>query len=938
MDSDGLLERGRELVELDSWIERAAGGQGGLVVVEGPAGIGKSRLLAEARSRAAGPMRVLSARGSELEREFPFGVVRQLFEAELAAPERRADLLAGAAAPAAAVFGALDAAPDGSADGASFAALHGLYWLTLNLAEEHPLTLAVDDLHWCDRPSLLFLSYLCRRLDGQPVMVLTGLREAEPGADAALLGEIADDPAAGSIQPAPLSDAAVAAFVEKRLGDAPDAVFATACRDATGGNPLLLTQLVSALRAQAVRPDAAHAGVVRDIGPRAVSRTVLARLARLPDEAGPVARAVAVLGDGAALPTVAALADLELERAAATTRALAQAEILRPEPPLGFVHPLVRDAVYHELPPGERELEHARAADLLRAAGAPTEQVAAQLLYSAPPGERWATDLLWEAGRAAMRKGAADSAAAYLRRALEEAPADGDRARLLFELGAAEALTSGPTAAEHLALAHAALTDPASRAAAAGLLARAQLFMGNPEEGAATARRAAAELPPELDDVRMAFEGFEYMTMYFSAGDPGGLARLREHRQLPEGGPGARSLASMAAWQAVCSDGNADDCAELALAALEGGVLMDADPVLTPFGAIVTLIVTDRPELSDVWSRAIAQAHRHGSLFSISSIHLWLGFSHTRRGDLAAAEESLRAAYSEYRSWGFGEYAITLISCLLTDVLRERGRLDEAASLFAPIGGEPPGLNSTGWWLSARSALLTATGRAEEAAVAADELRVYCDRMPDAGRLWWRSLKAEALDRLDRRDEALAVARDELEVTRAFGAPWCLGRTLRVLGTIERDDGIANLREAVAVLEGSTARLEHAKALAALGVALRRARKPTEAREPLRRALELAGVCGAEGLAEQVRSELYATGSRPRREALSGVESLTPSERRVVDLAAAGRSNREIAQELYVTPKTVEVHLSNAYRKLGIGSRRELAGVLAEPAAAAANP
>jgi DNA-binding NarL/FixJ family response regulator len=155
-----------------------------------------------------------------------------------------------------------------------------------------------------------------------------------------------------------------------------------------------------------------------------------------------------------------------------------------------------------------------------------------------------------------------------------------------------------------------------------------------------------------------------------------------------------------------------------------------------------------------------------------------------------------------------------------------------------------------------------------------------------------------------------------------------VGRTLRVLGTLEREAGIPRLQEAVAVLEGSAARLEHAKALAALGGALRRARQPTEAREPLRRALELADACSAAPLAERVRSELYATGARPRTEALSGVESLTASEKRVADLAAAGQTNRDIAQALYVTPKTVEVHLSNVYRKLGIKSRRELAGAM----------
>jgi DNA-binding CsgD family transcriptional regulator len=766
-------------------------------------------------------------------------------------------------------------------------------------------------------------------------MMLSGLREAEPGTDAALLGEIAHDPAATSVRPGPLSEAAVAAFIEEHLGAAPEEAFAAACHEATGGNPLLLSQLVTALRSEGVRPDAGHVSRVRDIGPRAVSRTVLLRLARLPADARSVARAVAVLGDGAGLPAVAKLAGVEEGRMADATRGLAHAEILRPELPLAFVHPLVREAVYHELSPGERELEHARAAELLRDGGAPVEHVAAQLLNTSPRGERWTAELLLAAGRAAMRAGAADSAAAYLRRALDEYPADGERAQLLFELGAAEALTSGPAAAKHLALAYEELSDPAARAAAAGLLGRALMFMGSPEEAASIARRAASELPGELDDLRMGLEAFEFITIYFGAGDPESLSRLRQYRRSPEGGAGARMLAAVAAWVALCTDGTAAECAELALRALEGGELAAADSALMVYPAILTLILTDRPEVVEILRQRLDDAHRHGSLFSASNAHLWDGWAHFRAGDLGLAEESLWASHEELRLWGHASAAVTLSRCFLAEVLHERGRLAEATSLLEQVGTVDPGQNTTGYWLGTRVALLTAAGEAEEALAVADQLAAHCETIPDPARLWWRSMKAEALDRLDRRKEAIALAREELAVTRRFGAPSSLGRTLRVLGTLERGEGLDTLREAVEVLEPSTARLEHARALAALGSALRLARKPTEAREPLRRALELAAVCGAEVLSEHVRSELYAAGSRPRRDALSGVESLTPSERRVVDLAVAGRTNRAIAQELYVTPKTVEVHLSNAYRKLGIRSRRELESALAVTAATA---
>ena len=194
----------------------------------------------------------------------------------------------------------------------------------------------------------------------------------------------------------------------------------------------------------------------------------------------------------------------------------------------------------------------------------------------------------------------------------------------------------------------------------------------------------------------------------------------------------------------------------------------------------------------------------------------------------------------------------------------------------------------------------------------------------------WRSLKALALEGLGDREAALALLEQELAAARVWGAPRALSRTLRILGTVAGgEDGLDLLREAVDVAEGSPARLEHAKALTALGSALRRERRPTEARAPLRAGYELAGRCGALPVAEHARTELHAAGARPRREALTGPESLTPSEQRVAGLAAAGESNRDIAQTLYVTPKTVEVHLTSVYRKLGIPGRASLAEALA---------
>ena len=307
---DELFERGRELDELAARIERAAAGQGGLIVIEGPAGIGKSRLLGAARgARPSGAMRVLTARGSELEGEFAFGVVRQLFEAELrgagpAAGAARGRRGAGArrcsASPTPATGGGTPRSPrcTGSSGSCSTS------------PEERPLLLAVDDLHWCDRPSLRFVAYLARRLEGQPVAARgdaarAGGRHRRGAARRARQRPGGDQRAARPAEPRGRGG------VRRASGSAPRRPrrSAAACHDATGGNPLLLSQLLTALRRpRACRPTPRHAGLVRDIGPRAVSRTVLLRLARLPTGARAVAQAVAVLGDGAGLPAVAALA------------------------------------------------------------------------------------------------------------------------------------------------------------------------------------------------------------------------------------------------------------------------------------------------------------------------------------------------------------------------------------------------------------------------------------------------------------------------------------------------------------------------------------------------------------------------------------------------------------------------------------------------------
>jgi DNA-binding CsgD family transcriptional regulator len=193
----------------------------------------------------------------------------------------------------------------------------------------------------------------------------------------------------------------------------------------------------------------------------------------------------------------------------------------------------------------------------------------------------------------------------------------------------------------------------------------------------------------------------------------------------------------------------------------------------------------------------------------------------------------------------------------------------------------------------------------------------------------WGVEMAEVLLMLGARAEAQRLVEPEVEAARRFGSARALGIALRVAGLAGGSQaGLDRLAEAVAVLEGSEARLEHARALVELGSALRRAKRPTKARDPLRDGLALARACGAVPLAERAHEELTATGARPRKIVRAGVEALTASERRVARMAADGMTNKEIAQALFVTVRTVEAHLHHAYQKLEISSRSELAGAL----------
>jgi hypothetical protein len=263
-----LVDRARETAVLRRAVDELTGGAPGCLLIEGPAGIGKTRLLVEAARLAdVTRARVLAARASELERSYGFGVVRQLFEPLVRDPARQDVLLDGAAAGARAVFDGV-AGGEGPSHG-SFAVLHGLYWLTVNVTADGPLVVSVDDAQWCDAASLRFLAYLVKRFEGLPVLVVMTVRSGEEGPEDTLLAELALDPSVTVLRPRPLSAEAAGTLVRERLGDGADS-FVSACHRMTSGNPLLLRQLLRALEEEGVRPDVSHVDTVRAVGSRAV--------------------------------------------------------------------------------------------------------------------------------------------------------------------------------------------------------------------------------------------------------------------------------------------------------------------------------------------------------------------------------------------------------------------------------------------------------------------------------------------------------------------------------------------------------------------------------------------------------------------------------------------------------------------------------------------
>jgi DNA-binding CsgD family transcriptional regulator len=931
-----LLERGPELGTLAELVRSAEHGAGVAAYIQGEAGIGKSALLAAAGERAAtSGMAVLAASAGELENDFAWGVVRQLFDGAVAraAGAERARLLDGAAALARPALG-IEAARE-SID-ASYATLHGLYWLTVNLAQTRPLVLSIDDLHWADSPSLRFIAHLLPRIAGLPILLLMASRPptAQPAAAAGLLARIAASPGMTPLNPAALSRQASITLVRARLAsDVRDDV-CLACHDLSGGNPFLLGALLADLADDDLRGIGATVEHVRKMTPAAVSASVLLRLARLPDPATPLARAVATLGAGASLHTAGRLAALGLDEATESAATLIRAGILVDDGTLAFAHPLVRTAIHEDLAGPERSRWHYRAAQLLADENAPLDRIAAHLVQSIPGRDRWTVEQLRRGAADASARGAPDVAADYLRRALAEPPEEEVRGEVLYELGQVELLQDPIAAIPRLREALEAAHEPNRRASIALALGDGLTVVGRLADAIPVLVTGIAELgAEEPSDLRASLEAARLGAARW---EPSAQALRHDlvdeiRRRANAGTPLDPQLHCQLAIEATAEGTALDAAVRHARAALSAP---ERPTGAATSGLPEAMLVLAFADLVDEARKAVDE---------------WLANARARAWPLATVLGSTiaslvclyRGVVSEAVAHGWSavnpgvEIRLAPVSvAFLVEALIERGDLMAARGELAERGLD--GELDRGW---AAAPLLLARGRLH--AAAGDHAAAIEDLSATGSRAeaWgvrnpamhaWRSSLAASLAHVGEREQAIARAEEEVGLARSWGAPRAIGVALRAAGIAHNSDhGVALLREAVTVLESSTAPLEHARALTDLGSVLRRLGHRGEAREHLRNGLDLAHQLGGVQVADRARNELTIAGARPRRDALRGRDALTPSELRVAQLAADGRTNREIAEHLFITLRTVEAHLTSTYGKLEIRSRQQLAFALA---------
>jgi DNA-binding CsgD family transcriptional regulator len=918
-----IFHREQEMAAVAQELAQVQQGQPVALIIAGAHGMGKTTLLQAALERVRGTAVVLHARCHEAERDFPFGVVRQLFDTTASSAEH------GAPGSLTAVFSGHGSSQEQD--------LHSLYQATRSLAASQPVAIAVDDFDYADAQSAQWFSYIARRLDGLPVsMILAG--DADHGTGVQVTDELRPLPYFRLVNLQPLCRQCGQTLVANAFSSPVDVEFAAACHQVASGNPLILLELCRRLQGSGVVPTTADLDRVAEIGATALWETVSSGLRLRQRSAVELIECLAILGPNAGLETAAILAghgELAIEGA---RELLGQAGLLTGQPASRFAQPHLAAAIVARMDPERRCVLHASAAALLSRLGAPPGDVAAHVMSISPSGTRENVQVLRVAAQEAAATKNWPEAARFLRRALAETAEPDQLISISGDLGAVEMHRSIPSSLRYLR-AVVGQTSEARDAAALVPFTGLVLTLNSTTAGQAFARacdRLIAAGPTQSDRPALFRLAAQAMLSGHRAGTRPALAMLAEpapavshHHEATPADEAAEDLRCALAIT-TAARGNARQravsaarrCRDFPEAADRSGAWL---PI--PGCALVLGWADLLDEATALADRQVALAQGWRSAAELALARVVASEISYRRGDLAASLAAGQAAMDDAVAVG-ADGLYMAASALCARVLIERGEADAAGALLAGVDTRADThFLISGFHLYVRARHEVACGRP----------RNGLGLLMDAGHLLtvhgitnpacvgWRRRAVLVHARLGQAALARKLAADDIAAARAWGAPVTIGRALTAASAAHPAvAGLGLLREAVAILDGTGALLEQARAQIRLGGALHATGADRDARVALHRGLDLATSCGAVRLAARAQDYLLAAGARPREAPGFLPSPLTAGERRVTELVLQGLTNQEVAIKLCISKRTVDTHLAHIYRKLGIRSRSRL--------------
>ncbi len=906
-----LVGRNTEQRAIAALLDRARGGESGVLALVGEAGIGKSTLVEWAASKAGG-MAVLRARGVQSEAHIPFAGLFELLRPALGSidqlPAPQAAALEGALA--------LRAADAGDRLGVGAATLT----LLAAYAEREPLAVLIDDAHWLDGSTADALRFALRRLLADPVAVILTAREGEPS--------LLDGTDLPVHRLEGLDVEATAALLRER---APAAEAERLYRE-TGGNPLALVEL--ARQAVAGAPVAAPMPLPV---PASLSAAYVARAESLPEPAQRVL-VLAAASDRCetdVLGRAAAALGLDLDDLAAAEDA---GLVERRADRITWSHPLARSAIYGHAGPAQQRDAHRALARALP--DVDLDRRAWHLALGATGVDEPASSGLEQAARRAERRSAYDVASHAYERAALLAP-DADRRATLLVSAAESAWLAGAAGRVGPLLDEASAFpgDDELRIRADALRGDVAANRGPIDEGRALLAEAAELAAPHAPEQAVVMLAGAALACFWSAD----VTRFQEHAaragEMAAGtGDGrTRFFADLIAGMAAIFVGEGDRGAELVRSAVELLERSDAlrdEPRLLWWAAMGPLWLREAGTGDGLVERAERAARTNAAVGVLPHLLLYIGIYEAAGDRWAQARATFDEAIHLARELGL---TTPMTACLARlAIIEARGGHEAPARAHAEEALELARASGTHllaiWALSALGELESARGDVGAALRAYDELAEMMERhgIADAD-VSPAPEQVELHLRAGDRDHAVAAAGPFQGRAAVKGQPWALARAARCEALLA-DDG--RLDEAFGEALGLHARtqdaFETARTQLAYGSRLRRAGQRQRSREQLRAALATFDRLGARPWADRAQQELRATGETARRRDPSTLDELTAQELRVALLLAGGRTTRETAAELFLSPKTVEYHQRNAYRKLGVRSREELAAALSD--------